>query len=111
MPATPPCRYPPSTCGGAVAVPNRHLCSTISAVWATTADSGTNDGEGSTTQLDSHANMVVVGQQATVFGRSGRSADVRPFSSDCSKLESVPIVDAAVAYDCPILDEDVPSID
>ena len=29
---------------------------------------GTNDGEGMTTQLDSHANMVVVGQQATVFG-------------------------------------------
>ena len=54
-----------------------------------------------TTQLDSHANMVVVGSQATVFGQSGRSADVKPFSNDCSKLESVPIVDAAVAYDCP----------
>ena len=36
-----------------------------------------------------------------MFGRSGRSTDVRLFSSDRSKLESVPIVDAAVAYDCP----------
>ena len=62
---------------------------------------GDNGDEPTTTQLDSHANMVVVGEHATVFGRSGKSADVRPFSSDCSKLEAVPIVDAAVAYDCP----------
>ena len=53
------------------------------------------------TQLDSYANMVVVGDHASVFGHSGKSADVRPFSNDCSKLESVPIVDAAMAYDCP----------
>ena len=62
---------------------------------------GDNDDHQTSTQLDSHANMVVVGSHASVFGHSGRSADVRPFSSDCSKLESVPIVDAAVAYDCP----------
>ncbi len=49
--------------------------------------------------MDSHANMAVVGRQATVFGSSGKSADVRPFSDDCSKLQSVPIVDAAIAYD------------
>ena len=53
------------------------------------------------TQLDSHANMVVVGNHTSVFGHSGKSADVRPFSNDCSKLESVPIVDAAMTYDCP----------
>ena len=62
---------------------------------------GGGDDHGTSTQLDSHANMVVVGQHATVFGHSGKSADVRPFSNDCSKLESVPIVDAAMAYDCP----------
>ena len=62
---------------------------------------GDNDDHQTSTQLDSHANMVVVGSHASVFGHSGKSADVRPFSSDCSKLESVPIVDAAVAYDCP----------
>ncbi len=53
------------------------------------------------TQLDSHVNMVVVGGHTSVFGCSGKSANVWPFSSDYSKLESVPIVDAAVAYDCP----------
>ena len=66
------------------------------------ANVGATDGQHTTsTQLDSHANMAVVGDHATVFSRSGRKADVKPFSSDCSKLESVPIVDAAVAYDCP----------
>jgi hypothetical protein len=60
---------------------------------------GVIDDQGATTQLDSHANMAVVGKHALVFGKTpGRCADVRPFSSDCSKLESVPIVDAAVAY-------------
>ena len=54
-----------------------------------------------TTKLDSNANMIVVGRQTTVFGSSGRHANVRPFSNDCSKLEAVPIVDATIAYDCP----------
>ena len=54
------------------------------------------------TQLYSHSNMVVVGKYATIINRSGNSADVRPFSSDCSKLEAVPIVDAVVAYDFPL---------
>ena len=59
------------------------------------------DGEKmATTQLDFHANMAVVGNQASVFRTSGKSADVKPFSNDCSKLEAVPIVDASVAYDC-----------
>ena len=65
------------------------------------ANMGSDDDVNTTTQLDSHANMVVVGRQATVFGSTGKCADVRPFSNDCSKLEAVPIVDAAVAYDCP----------
>ena len=62
---------------------------------------GDNGDHRTSTRLDSHDNMVVVGSHVSVFGHSGKSADVRPFSSDCSKLESVPIVDAAVAYDCP----------
>ena len=55
----------------------------------------------STTELDSHANMVVVGAQATIVSRTGRLAEVRAFSDKCSKLEGIPIVDAAFAYDCP----------
>ena len=58
-----------------MAGPNRHLVSVISAVWATTANMGDDEAEFASTQLDSHANMVVVGGQATVFGSSGKSAD------------------------------------
>ena len=53
------------------------------------------------TQLDSHANMVVVGKYATIINQSGKIANLRTFSSDCSKLEAVPIIDAVVEYDCP----------
>jgi hypothetical protein len=71
-------------------------------IYATTA-MGDNDDEQAalTTELDSHANMTVVGAQATIIRRSGWSAEVRAFSDDCKRLDSVPIVDAAIAYDCP----------
>ena len=69
-------------------------------VWETEMGSN-NHHRRSTTELDSHANMVVVGAQATVVSRTGRLAEVRAFSDKCSKLEGIPIVDAAFAYDCP----------
>ena len=69
-------------------------------IWATTT--GQQDvGMLGSTQLDSHANMVVIGDQATIIQTAQQTADVRPFSNECSKLEQVPIVDAAFAYDCP----------
>ena len=43
--------------------------------------------------------MAVLVSQATVF-HTGRTADVRAFSDKVDKLESVPIVDSALAYDC-----------
>ena len=54
-----------------------------------------------TTELDSHANMVVIGAQGTIIQKTGRYADVNAFSSDVGTMSRVPIVDAAVAYDCP----------
>ena len=54
------------------------------------------DDEMNSTQLDSHANMAVVGRHATVINRSVKSADVRPFSKDCSQMTAVPIVDAEI---------------
>ena len=60
----------------------------ISAVWATTASMGIDDDEPTTTQLDSHANMVVAGGHATVFGKSGKSCNVRPFSSETLRFAS-----------------------
>ena len=51
--------------------------------------------------MNSHANTTVAGRHATVIKKSGKSADVRPFSKGCSKMIAVPIVDVAIAYDCP----------
>jgi len=53
------------------------------------------------TELDSHANMVVVGKNAFVFEMTGRTCNVKPFSDELGIAESVPIVHAAIAYDCP----------
>jgi hypothetical protein len=54
----------------------------------------------SRTELDSHANMVVVGKNAMVLNTTGRLATVRAFSPEHEPIE-VSIVDAAVIYDCP----------
>jgi hypothetical protein len=69
----------------------------IAAIWAGNI-MGT-DGESLTTELDSHANMVVVGKHATIIARTGRHAEVQAFSNECNTLQKVPIVDAAIAYD------------
>ena len=52
-------------------------------------------------ELDSHANMVVLGKHCFVFEWSGRSCSVHPFSESLGSVKNVPIVDAAIAYDCP----------
>ena len=53
----------------------------------------------SRTELDSHANMPVVGRNAYVISDTGRIADVNPFTPDYESMQ-IPIVDAAVRYDC-----------
>ena len=57
---------------------------------------------GPRTELDSHANMVVVGNDCTVFDDTGLTCTVNAFTKSAGKLEKVPIVDAVVAYDCPL---------
>ena len=80
--------------------PNLLLRRRISQVWAT--EEGFDDDQGRlTTELDSHANMCVIGRQATIINRTGKHAEVRAFSQECRVLNKVPIVDAAFAYDCP----------
>ena len=54
-----------------------------------------------TTELDSYANMVVIGSQGTIIQKTERYADLNAFSSDVGTMSRVPIVDAAFAYDCP----------
>ena len=45
--------------------------------------------------------MVVIGAQGTIIQKTGRYADMNAFSLDVGTMPRVPIVDAAVAYDCP----------
>ena len=55
----------------------------------------------SRTELDSHANMIVVGRHALIVNDSGQTADAQPFSPDYSALEAIKIVDAVILYTCP----------
>ena len=55
----------------------------------------------SRTELDSHANMIVVGQNATVIDDTGRTASVSPFNPSYKAMKEVHIIDAAIVYDCP----------
>ena len=55
----------------------------------------------SKTELDSHANMVVLGKHCFIFESTGKTCNVEPFSSDLGIASNIPVVDAAIAYDCP----------
>ena len=43
----------------------------------------------------------MIGRHAVILNRSGRHAEVNAFSPNIESLHKVPIVDAAIAYDCP----------
>eukprot|EP00957_Ditylum_brightwellii_P185907 14153854-Ditylum_brightwellii.AAC.1 len=51
-------------------------------------------------ELDSHANMPVVGRHAYVISETGRIADVSLFTPDYNSTK-IKIVDAAIQYDFP----------
>jgi hypothetical protein len=55
----------------------------------------------SRTELDTHANMIIVGKHSFVIAWAGRNATVNPFTPDYEALTEVPIVDAAIMYECP----------
>ena len=68
------------------------------------SDKSSDDNEGkesmSRMDLDSHVNMAVVGRHAYILSDTGRTAEVNPFTPDYKSMQ-VPIVDAAVQYECP----------
>ena len=68
------------------------------------SDESSDDNEGeesmSSMDLDSHANMVVVGRHAYILSDMGRTAEVNLFTLDYKSMQ-VPIVNAAVQYECP----------
>ena len=51
----------------------------------------------SRTELDSHANMPVVGKHAYIIVETGKKVDVSPFTHDYRPL-MVPLVDTTVWY-------------
>ena len=55
---------------------------------------------GTRTELDSHANMLVVGQHSYIINYSGQKVDVRPFTPQYQSMEAE-LVDAALLYECP----------
>ena len=78
--------------------PNDYLQSKISVIVSSSGEGGD---EVQGTELDSHANMVVIGSQAFVFNHSGKFCEVKAFSEEANGMTNVPIVDAVIAYDCP----------
>ena len=56
-------------------------------------------------ELDSHANMIVLGKECFVFESTGQTCNVKPFDPALGTALDVPIVDAAIAYDCPFTHE------
>jgi hypothetical protein len=54
------------------------------------------------TELDSHANMAVAGNETTIIARSGAFANVTPFLKKLPAMDMVEIVDAAMCFDDPI---------
>ena len=81
--------------GGRIPIRDNHLYETIMATMI-----GDGDGTFSRTDLDSHANMPVVGRGALVLVEHNRTCEVSPYSPDYEP-KKVPLVDAAVRYDCP----------
>ena len=83
--------------------PNDHV---IKYVTSTTQDSmcasvlghGTSD---PISELNYHANMVVLGKHSFVFEKTGRACNVQAFSTELVIAADVQIVDGAIAYECP----------
>ena len=85
-------------------IPNR-VFATITTATVTkdySHEMGTNSGDvgGTRTELDSHANMPVVGWHSYIINYSGQKVDVRPFTPQYRSMEAE-LVDAALLYECP----------
>ena len=79
--------------------PNEHTIQfIISALKAKISNVETNNTINiSRTELDSHANMVVLGKESFIFESTGKTCNVEPFSIDLGIAQDIPIVDAALA--------------
>ena len=73
---------------------SRHVCSVIASSLKETCKSVSNGGS----QLDSHANMVVMGKNCYIISDSGLTADVSAFSDEVGSILKVPIVDTLIVF-------------
>lgn len=53
------------------------------------------------TELDTHDNMIVLGNEYFSFETTGKTCNIEPSSSGLGIDQNIPIVDAVLAYDCP----------
>ena len=89
---------------------NDYLSALITTVFVANAGVGDDafmddpDDRESRTEFDSNANLPVIGQHPQIISDTGRVAEVNPFTPDY-KVTNVPIVDAAIQYDCPYNDQ------
>ena len=83
-------------------MPNKYGCALISSYIKITKNSETFNSY--KTELDSHANMAVIGRHSIIINDTGKTADVKPFSPDCNTLQKVKIIDAAIKWTCPNTD-------
>ena len=84
--------------------PNHHINQAVISAIQSKLNSNTSGCESNEiyhprTELDSHANMVVLGMNAFIFESTGRIFSVKPFQSELGTTENVPIVYGAVDYD------------
>ena len=56
--------------------------------------------EESRTELDTHANMPVLGNNCYVIAEVGKTATVQPYRPDYEPMD-IPLIHGAVQYDCP----------
>ena len=86
--------------GGYITIKSNRLYSITLAAADCTNDAMVDDSNESRTELDSHANMPVVGKNAYIVAETGRTVDISPFTPDY-KAMTVPLVNAAIQYDSP----------
>lgn len=87
--------------------PNEHLHKIICQVVHTVSSAFSSPiGIDSRSELDSHANMMVLGKNCFIFDTvHGRTCDVEPFDRSLGVAKIIPFVDASLSYDCPITHE------
>ena len=81
--------------GGTIEI-NQHISSIIAS-----SLNESEDVEQGGSQLDLHANMIVMGKHSYIISKSGLTANVNAFSQEVGCMLEVPIVDTLMVYECP----------